>query len=240
MADNSLLAVPFGLDFLADGTLVVADYGGHRVCTVGRDGRVSVLAGDGEKGHRDGPGGKARFNGPHNVAVTPAGDVLVSDTLNHCVRRIDGKTGEVSTVAGSPEKGFAGDGGPARDARLNQAYHVCATADGFLVADLGNRRNSAGRGRHDPYRGGDRQAWSSHGRLSVRGVPVIDPRAVARDSEGNVWVLERSGNALSRHRLPHGAHPHRGGHRQDGAGVGRPRPPMLPERAKISVDREVG
>jgi sugar lactone lactonase YvrE len=196
VAGDSLLTVPFGLDFLPDGTLVVADYGGHRVCKVTRDGKVSVLAGDGEKGHRDGKALTARFNGPHNVAVTAAGDVLVSDTLNHCVRRIDGKTGEVSTVAGSPEKGFAGDSGPARDARLDQAYHVCAMAKGFLVADLGNRRvRQVVDGTINTVAGNGKRGVPDDDSPAAA-APLVDPRAVARDVDGNVYVLERSGNAL--------------------------------------------
>ncbi len=196
VSDDPLLSIPFGLDFLPDGSLVVADFGGHRVCKVGRDGRVSVLAGDGEKGHRDGPAAKARFNGPHNVAVTPAGDVLVADTLNHCVLRIDGKTGEVSTVAGSPEKGFARDGGPARDARLNEAYHVCATANGLVVADLGNRRiRKVEEGTIRTVAGNGHRGVPADGSPAAES-PLVDPRAVAVGGDGKLWILERSGHAL--------------------------------------------
>ena len=45
--NDPLLTTPFGLDFLPDGSLVVADYDGHRVCKVAGDGKVSVLAGAG-------------------------------------------------------------------------------------------------------------------------------------------------------------------------------------------------
>jgi sugar lactone lactonase YvrE len=196
VSDDSLLSIPFGLDFLPDGTLVVADYGGNRVCRVARDGRwVQAFAGDGEKGHRDGPATKARFNGPHNVAVTPAGDILVADTLNHCVRRINGRTSEVSTVAGSPEKGFAGDGGPARDARLNEAYHVCTLLNGFLVADLGNRRiREVVDGNIKTVAGNGRRGVPADDSRALES-PLVDPRAVAYD-DGKLWILERSGHAL--------------------------------------------
>src|SRR5260370_400479 len=122
--NNPLLVTPFGLDFLPNGSLVVADLGGHRICKVTRDGQLSVLAGAGTKGHRDGSAAKALFNAPHTVAVEPNGDVLVADTLNHCIRRIDRK-GKVFTIAGAPEAGFAGDGGPGRAARVQEAFHVC-------------------------------------------------------------------------------------------------------------------
>jgi sugar lactone lactonase YvrE len=193
--DHPLLKVPFGLDFLPDGSLVVADFEGHRVCKVTRAGRVSVLAGAGRKGHRDGPGRDALFNAPHNVAVQKGGEVLVADTLNHCVRRI-GAGGEVSTVAGTPEAGFAGDGGPARAARFREAYHVCRSPTGFFVADLGNHRirvvedgkirTVAGNGDRGVPRDGSAAAEA----------PLVDPRAVAPARNGGFWVLERSGNAL--------------------------------------------
>ena len=192
--DNPLLTTPFGLDFLRDGSLVVADFGGHRVCRVTRDGKVSVLAGAGEKGHRDGPAAKALFNAPHAVATLPNGDVLVADTLNHCIRRIAG--GEVSTIAGTPEPGFAGDGGPARGARFRETYHVCAAPAGFLVADLGNRRIRAVEdGRIRTLAGNGEKGVPADGAAAVK-APLVDPRAVARGRDGSLWVLERGGHAL--------------------------------------------
>src|SRR5688572_13365589 len=105
---------PFGMDFL-DGRLVLTEFGGHRIVQLDADGKVTVLAGSGKKGYRDGVGESAEFNAPHNLAVAPDGTVYVADTANHRVRKLDVKTRAVTTVAGG-EKGFAGDGGPARDA----------------------------------------------------------------------------------------------------------------------------
>lgn len=192
--DDPLLTTPFGLDFLPDGSLVVADFGGHRVCRVARDGKVSVLAGSGAKGHRDGPAAKALFHAPHAVAALPNGDVLVADTLNHCIRRI--ADGEVSTVAGTPEPGFAGDGGPARGARFRETYHVCATPTGFLVADLGNRRIRAVEdGKIRTVAGNGKKGVPPDGAAAAES-PLVDPRAVARGRDGSLWVLERAGAAL--------------------------------------------
>ncbi|MEX2122096.1 MAG: hypothetical protein WD847_21125 [Pirellulales bacterium] len=194
--DHPTLTIPFGLDFLPDGSLVVADFGGHRICRVTTGGAVEVLAGDGQQGYRDGPGDKARFNQPHNVVVLADGDLLVSDTSNHAVRRIDGRTRQVTTEAGGPREGFAGDGGPARDARINQAYHVVAAPDGFLLADLGNRRiRAVADGVIRTVAGNGKQGVPDDGALAAES-PLVDPRAVARDAQGRIWILERSGNAL--------------------------------------------
>jgi hypothetical protein len=192
--NHPLLTTPFGLDFLPDGSLVVADFGGHRICKVTRAGEVSVLAGAGEKGHRDGPAARALFNAPHAVVALPGGDVLVADTLNHCVRRIAG--GEVSTVAGSPQAGFAGDGGPALEARFREVYDLCATPAGFLVADLGNRRIRAVEdGKVRTVAGNGQKGVPADGSLATES-PLVDPRAVARGRDGSLWIVERGGHAL--------------------------------------------
>jgi hypothetical protein len=179
------LAVPyFGL----------TDFGGNRVSRVTREGKVSVLAGAGEKGYRDGPAAKALFNAPHAVATLPNGDVLVADTINHCIRRI--ASGEVSTIAGTPQPGFAGDGGPARGARFRETYHVCATPAGFLVADLGNRRIRAVEdGKIRTVAGNGEKGVPADGAAAAE-APLTDPRAVARGHDGSLWVLERGGHAL--------------------------------------------
>jgi WD40 repeat protein len=196
LVDNHpMLKMPFGLDFLPDGSLVVADFEGNRVCKVTPAGKVTVLAGAGSKGHRDGPAATALFNAPHNIAVLPGGDVLVADTLNNCVRRIN-RAGQVTTFAGAPEAGFAGDGGPARDARFKVLYHVCAAPGGFLVADLGNRRiRAVEKGTIRTVAGNGKRGVPGDGAVAVES-QLVDPRAVAPGSDGAFWILERSGHAL--------------------------------------------
>ena len=78
----------------------------------------------------------------HSLAVTPAGDVYIADTWNNRVRKIDGKTGVITTVAGTGEKGFSGDGGPAEKAKFGGIYCVAldTSAEHLYMADLDNRR----------------------------------------------------------------------------------------------------
>lgn len=194
--DHPLLTAPFGFDFLPDGALVVADYGGNRICRVASDGQVEVIAGDAEAGFRDGIGAAAQFREPHNVVVLDDGALLVSDTPNHAVRRIDLESRRVTTLAGGPEAGFAGDGGPVGEALFSQAYHVCAAPGGFLLADLGNRRiREVSDGRIRTVAGNGEAGIPADGSLAAE-APLVDPRAVARDPHGRLWILERGGNAL--------------------------------------------
>ena len=192
------LQAPFGMDFL-NGQLVLTEFGGHRIIALDKDGKPTVLAGSGKKGSADGVGEKAEFNAPHNLTVAPDGTIYIADTSNHRVRKLDPKTRKVTTIAGG-EKGYAGDGGPAKDARFDQAYHVALDSEGknLFVCDLGNRRirkidlaagtiaTVAGNGKRGVPKDGDDAAAA----------PLVDPRVVVADSRGRVWVLERSGNAL--------------------------------------------
>ena len=189
---------PFGMDFL-NGKLVLTEFGGHRVVQIDRDGKVTVLAGSGKKGTRDGIGETAEFNSPHNLAVAPDGMIYIADTFNNRVRKLNPRTRAVTTIAGG-EKGYAGDGGPAKNARFDQLYHVAIDAAGkaLYVADLGNRRIrriDLEKGTIRTVAGNGQRGVPADGATAVE-APLVDPRAVAVDKKGRLWILERSGNAL--------------------------------------------
>ena len=110
----------------------------------GRSPDGGLPAGTGRKGSSGdgGPATEAEFNGPHSLAIAPNGDLYIADTWNNCVRRIEAATGRISRFAGTGEKGFGGDGGPAEKAQFGGVYCVafdpgCTT---LYLADLDNRR----------------------------------------------------------------------------------------------------
>jgi DNA-binding beta-propeller fold protein YncE len=202
-ATDAKLRGPFAVDFDKAGNMYIAEMGGHRVRKIdAKSGALTTIAGTGEKGDGGdgGPALKAQFNSPHYLAVAANGDVYVADTLNNRVRKIDGKTGVITTVAGTGEKGFSGDGGPANKAKFSGVYCLAFDAKGekLFVDDLDNRRirvvdltsgtvtTVAGNGEKGVPRDG----------ADAKAAPLVDPRAVAVDAKGNVYVLERNGNAL--------------------------------------------
>ena len=102
---------------------------------------VSGFSGDG------GPAYQAALNLPASVVPTPDGGFLVSDQENHRIRKVDA-AGVITTVAGTGQAGYSGDGGAATDAEIDQPRGLSLTADGgYLFADSGNnviRQVSAG------------------------------------------------------------------------------------------------
>ena len=124
---------PYGLAIDAKGVVYVADLKAHVVLRVAPAGTVTTLAGMWWENGNGGPATEARLNSPSGVAVDAAGNVCVADRFNHRVRRIDG-AGTITTLAGTGEEGYGGDGGPyAEDAVLGPGARE---ADGAGIIDL--------------------------------------------------------------------------------------------------------
>ena len=80
-----------------------------------KTGLIVVAAGNGLSGYAGdgGPGPGAQLNQPASLVVDGADNVFIADTQNHAIRRLDAKTGILTTIAGNGTPGFEGDGGPA-------------------------------------------------------------------------------------------------------------------------------
>lgn len=146
---TATLASPSGGALLADGGVLIADTGNHRIRRVAVDGTITTVAGAGpccgDVGARAGDGLAAtdpavRLNGPRAVAIHPDGRVLIADTGNHVIRAITPE-GVIVHVAGTGVAGYSTEGGPAQTSALNRPSGVAVAADGaILVADTGNNR----------------------------------------------------------------------------------------------------
>lgn len=201
-AREAKLQMPFAVDLDRAGNLFLAEYIGQRVRKIDGKGILSTVAGTGEKGYGgdDGPAAKARFNSIHSLVVAANGDVYITDSFNKRLRKIEGRTGVIRTIAGTGEKGFSGDGDPATKARFGDIYCAALDAKGekLYLADLDNRRIRVvdlGSGVVETVAGNGEKGVPRDG-AEARQAPLVDPRAVAVDAKGNVYILERGGHAL--------------------------------------------
>ena len=131
VGSNARFNAPLGLAVSTSGTVFVADSGNHILRRIETSGNVTTLAGLAESwGDQDGSATTARFNGPVGLALDPAGNLIVTDTFNHTLRRI-APNGTVSTLAGkSGEAGIVD--GPALDARLGSPAELAFDLRGNL------------------------------------------------------------------------------------------------------------
>ncbi|MET9130668.1 NHL domain-containing thioredoxin family protein [Streptomyces antibioticus] len=117
---------------LPGGTFLVSDTTRHQLVELEPDGETVVRRiGSGERGFADGPAGVASFSEPQGLALLDDGSVVVADTVNHALRRLDLGSGEVTTLAGTGKQWWQGSpvSGPARETALSSPWDV-AVFDG--------------------------------------------------------------------------------------------------------------
>ncbi len=119
------------------GNLFIAETHGHVVRRLDTAGTITTVAGTRMAGrHGDGgPAAMAQLKQPYGLAVADDDTLYIADRGNFQIRRV--RDGVLDTIAGSGEKGSAGDGGPALDARFDAPARLSVDDDGLLVADQG-------------------------------------------------------------------------------------------------------
>lgn len=191
---------PNGLALDGAGNLYVSDIGTHQVLKLARGGALTRIAGTGAAGYNgDGiPALQARLNAPMDLAFDAAGNLLIADTYNHRVRRID-RQGRISTVAGNGRDDYSGDGGPAVKAALNNPQGIAPASDGSLfIADTFNHvvRRVDAQGVIRTFAGTE-AGLSGDGGPAVR-AQISLPVAVAVAPDGSAYVSDSGNNRVRR------------------------------------------
>jgi hypothetical protein len=141
-ATQALLNAPQHLAFDPAGNLYISDLLNHRVRRVDANGSISTVAGTGQEGKSGdgGPAAQAQLAGPQDVAVDAAGNLYISDNRNLRVRRVDGKTGIITTVAGGGTEPLK-DGATATAVALGAPRELAVDSAGNLfIGDGGLNR----------------------------------------------------------------------------------------------------
>ncbi len=138
---------------------------------------------------------------PEGVAVDSLGNIYVADADDNRVRKIS-PGGVIQTIAGTGVAGFAGDGGPANVALLNQPYGLALDAAGNLyIADLGNARvrEVTADGMIQTVAGGGSTPPANNGNGgSATSAQMLQPRNVAVDSAGSLYISDFGANRVYR------------------------------------------
>ncbi len=201
-ASAALLSEPFMCAFDAAGNMYVAEAMNHCIRRVERDtGVIVTIAGTGAEGYSGdgGPATGAAFNQPYSLQVDANGDVYVVDRLNYVIRKIDAGTGTISTVAGTGESGYGGDGGPGARAQFREPNDCFLDGrGGLLVADVQDqriRRLDLASGVITTFAGNGYKQRSGDGRAATE-ASILGARAVCMDGVGNTYIAEREGNGI--------------------------------------------
>ncbi|MGW1157445.1 NHL domain-containing thioredoxin family protein [Streptomyces sp. NPDC002513] len=125
---------------LPSGTFLVSDTTRHQLVELAADGETVVRRiGSGLRGFSDGPAETAGFSEPQGLALLDEGAVVVADTVNHALRRLDLATGEVTTLAGTGAQWWQGSptSGPAREVDLSSPWDVAVFGGRVWIAMAG-------------------------------------------------------------------------------------------------------
>jgi streptogramin lyase len=192
---------PYGLRIGPDGALYFCDIDNHAIRRLDlKTTNVTTVVGTGVKGNSGdgGPAIRAQVDQPYEIRFDKAGNLFFVDMPNHVVRRVDKKTGTISTIAGTGQPGFSGDGGPATKAQFKQPHSIALDrSGGLLVCDIGNhrvRRIDLATGVIDTFLGTGERGPTPDG--PAKGVPVNGPRALDFDTAGNLYLVLREGNSV--------------------------------------------
>ena len=203
-ATKARLNNPYGLVRGPDDAFYICDIDNHVIRRVDQVGVISTVVGTGVKGY-SGDGGAAtaaRLNQPYEIRFDNGGNLFFVEMPNHLVRRVDAETKLISTIAGTGEAGFSGDGGLAVSAMLSRPHSIQFSPDGtgLFICDIGNHRVR----KIDLATGiintlvGDGNKRSTPDGATFAGQSVNGPRASDFDSSGNLWLALREGNAIFR------------------------------------------
>ncbi|PKB71848.1 MAG: hypothetical protein BZY87_03165 [SAR202 cluster bacterium Io17-Chloro-G6] len=202
-ADQAVCTEPFMCDFDAAGNLFYTESRNNVVRRVDKTtGIVTTVAGTGEAGYSGdgGPATQATMREPYSLQVDRSnGDIYIVDRLSAVVRKVAAATGIITTVAGTGEQGYSGDGGPGAQAMLREPNDCFLDGKGnLLIADIQDqriRRLDLATGVINTFAGNGEKERSGDGKPALQ-ASILGARAVCMDSKGNTYIAEREGNGV--------------------------------------------
>ena len=196
--DAPVLVAPNGIVRLPDDGLLISDIESHRILRWHASTGLTFWGGTGQPGHA-GDGGhvsQATFSAPSDLKLDASrSSLLIADSNNHRIRKVDLHTLKTTTVAGTGRAELSGDDGPAAEAGLDNPQGLAVDTDGnMLVADTYNHviRRIAVNGTITTVAGSTGGLSGDGGRATLAQLSL--PMAVAFDCDQRSFYISDAGN----------------------------------------------
>ena len=175
------------------GNTYVSDETEQRIRKITKTGAISTYAGTGIAGYSGdgGPANLAKLNVPSGLTVDPTNELILSDSLNNRVRKVD-SSGNISTIAGNGIAGYSGDGGPATQASVNFPIDLTYDSGGNLyISDFSNNvvRKVDTSGTISTFAGNGTAGFCGDGGLATSAC-LDGPKGLATDNSGNLYIVD--------------------------------------------------
>jgi sugar lactone lactonase YvrE len=200
-ATKAKLSCPHSVAIDDAGNLYVADSGNNRIRKVDGSGTITTIAGTGKfsSGGDGGPATEAGLQSPKGIAFDLAGNLLVADSGNNQIRKID-PGGTITTIAGTGEPGYSGDGGPATAAKLEAPRTVAVGPSGAVYIaepNVHRIRKVDAKGIISTVAGTSKAGFSGDGG-PAKSAQLDMPRGVGVDGEDNVYIADSLNHRIRR------------------------------------------
>ncbi|WED64263.1 hypothetical protein PXH66_18145 [Synoicihabitans lomoniglobus] len=197
--------LPHELRFDGAGHLFIADTGNHVVRRIdAQTGVITTVAGRPKQRGYAGDGGQAtdaKLNSPHSIQFSPTGELFICDVSNHVIRRVDMRTGVITTIAGTGAPGPTLDGAPIEGTPLNNPRSIDFDQAGnlWLVTREGNQvcKFDLAAGRIHHIAGNGEAGFTGHGG-PAREAALSGPKGIALDAAGNAWLADTESHTIRR------------------------------------------
>lgn len=192
---------PFGVTRGPDGSIWYCEYTGQRIRKVTPDGKIHLIAGNGQKGYSGdgGPADQAQLKNPHSIQFDAHGDLFVCDIGNNVIRKVDMKTHVITTIAGTGKAGDSPDGAPVKGTPIKGPRSIDFDAAGnlWVCTREGNQvlKLDLKADKISLIAGTGKKGFTGNGG-PAKLATLSGPKGVAFDAEGNAWIADTESHSI--------------------------------------------